>query len=509
MAAAVIIVGMLLQYILQQLKVVGGNTVTDAGIPLEMGAVSYGTLVFLVIILLTVVFPSLNHVFVKSSGFSFSMSILLAMNVALSTLIIPKVTEVTIFRDVLHSFHFTGMIGLFSAGLLSILFHAPERMRTLKTITVTILHTGMIIIIAGTAVTSVFSVEGFIDTHEGEKANHFTVLYRGMKTNKVIALPSEMELLDFQVEHYNDEYKLRIYEHSEGTYDLVQSMEVSKGVKLIDDSYNGKIEVRDFYPAFMIERKVQAREIVHDGNTPAIYIKVYSDADIQSGWLFASNDKPGRIENEEIFIYFMNASSSEVRDSLSVLKRDGRYTILISGKELLMWVADGDKENEEAITIDTPFIYYANSYKVFIDNYYQNVELSYVYTNSSDSASNPVAHVNHIVEEDTTEVFLSAIEQVPYDLGDHKYLLLEKISDQPKSFKSIVKVREQEYEIKVNHPLNMDGYKIYQADFREDDDSFSGFQVTKDPGRPIVKSGFYIVLFSLLLLIWVAARSRN
>ena len=73
----------------------------------------------------------------------------------------------------------------------------------------------------------------------------------------------------------------------------------------------------------------------------------------------------------------------------------------------------------------------------------------------------------------------------------------------PKSFKSSLEVLENgavvaSRTVMVNAPFSYRGYVFYQANYDPDDLSWSALQVVKDPGVPVVYSGFILMMAGLL-----------
>lgn len=75
-----------------------------------------------------------------------------------------------------------------------------------------------------------------------------------------------------------------------------------------------------------------------------------------------------------------------------------------------------------------------------------------------------------------------------------------------KNFRSTLELREngevvKEKTIRVNSPLSYRGYTLYQSSYRPYDLTWSTIQVVKDPGVPIVYSGFFFLICGLVMLL--------
>ena len=79
---------------------------------------------------------------------------------------------------------------------------------------------------------------------------------------------------------------------------------------------------------------------------------------------------------------------------------------------------------------------------------------------------------------------------------------------QIKDFKSWLQVIEggevvKEKTIEVNHPLTHEGYAFYQSSYDKDRERWSGIEVVKDPGVPLVYAGFLFLVLGLIGIFYV------
>ncbi len=77
-----------------------------------------------------------------------------------------------------------------------------------------------------------------------------------------------------------------------------------------------------------------------------------------------------------------------------------------------------------------------------------------------------------------------------------------------KQFKSRLAFLEGEQEVQsseiwVNHPARYRGYTFYQSSYDQERESWSGLQVVKDPGVPIVYGGFAVQIAGVVLIIFL------
>ncbi|MBW2261674.1 MAG: cytochrome c biogenesis protein ResB [Deltaproteobacteria bacterium] len=94
------------------------------------------------------------------------------------------------------------------------------------------------------------------------------------------------------------------------------------------------------------------------------------------------------------------------------------------------------------------------------------------------------------------------------DLGGGMHIVLARRQDSDQDYLSTVSVIEdgrtvRTQTIEVNHPLRHRGFAIYQSDFNPRDETFSGFQVVRDPGLPLVYAGFVLCTVGVLVAFYL------
>jgi cytochrome c biogenesis factor len=122
----------------------------------------------------------------------------------------------------------------------------------------------------------------------------------------------------------------------------------------------------------------------------------------------------------------------------------------------------------------------------------------------------------HDVSKDTYDV-------IKFDLNDPRIVTFEnskraitirKPELLPKEFLSNVSLvtlsdnSRIDYEIRVNEPLILNNYYIYQSSFKKDDVSFSIFEIVYDPGVPYVFAGFFVMIAGIVFFM-ISRIKRN
>lgn len=78
----------------------------------------------------------------------------------------------------------------------------------------------------------------------------------------------------------------------------------------------------------------------------------------------------------------------------------------------------------------------------------------------------------------------------------------------PKDFISKVTVLKDGKEvlnkdIRVNEPLSFGGYSFFQSSYDSEELKWTGLQVVKDPGVPLIYSGFLLLIFGLVIIFYI------
>lgn len=82
------------------------------------------------------------------------------------------------------------------------------------------------------------------------------------------------------------------------------------------------------------------------------------------------------------------------------------------------------------------------------------------------------------------------------------------ITGQIKSFKSTLNIVDNNTVVKsktieVNSPISYKGYTLYQSGYNPDDLSYTSLQVVKDPGVPVVYTGFGLMIVGLFIVFYL------
>lgn len=127
-----------------------------------------------------------------------------------------------------------------------------------------------------------------------------------------------------------------------------------------------------------------------------------------------------------------------------------------------------------------------------------------------------VAGVEGVVElregDETNQLKITEAQTQALPFAVHlEDFYLEQYEDHPQAiseFTSRIRLIEagtnKQATVRVNHPIVHHGFRIYQLGYNPDDPTWSALLLVKDPGIPLVYTGFGLLLLGLLMTFYVA-----
>jgi hypothetical protein len=113
---------------------------------------------------------------------------------------------------------------------------------------------------------------------------------------------------------------------------------------------------------------------------------------------------------------------------------------------------------------------------------------------------------------ETPPLAASAAKVVPIP-GGRAFLAFERREEDVKTFRSAVTVIQGGASrtglVSVNEPFTYGGWTFYQSNYRQDDPTYSGLQVVRDPGVPWVFLGFALISAGVIYMFYVESRLKR
>jgi hypothetical protein len=182
-------------------------------------------------------------------------------------------------------------------------------------------------------------------------------------------------------------------------------------------------------------------------------------------------------------VFIVNAPEN---NPVAVLAKEGE---LIKREEL---------EPSELFAID------GTGYELLIEKFYENANVNRELVESEEGRGRPAVEIE-IGPPGESEEMLLWLEN-PVDIPGYRlvYVQEERVAD----FYSVLQILEgdevvAEKKIEVNDPIRYGGYAFYQQSYDSQGLSWSGLQVRKDPGVPLVYIGFLVQIIGMIVIFYI------
>lgn len=386
-------------------------------------------------------------------------------------------------------------------------------------------HINIITILVGIVVGR-FGEKGFLQVFEGEKNGKMLVdkgFVKNPRTGKmeknieVRELPFEVALHDFYITRYKEPQEKLLLINSDGKVAKSFNIEPGKLIKLPKEKMG--LTVLDVYPHAHIEEKV-----VSDPNAsffPAVNLVVESPQGKGEGWLFSHpNDYLLSPDQTMMVVYRYYESKKKMEEGIRAFEEksdDPRHKIphlfqVVSGPNLEPRVLHFEKGKfvENHVWKKGSPIYFEGVKTSFYPT--QFLEHARVETNVirvSDEYKKPALRLAVGTPEKGIQArWIFANQLDPHSSAEDPFRFYYSVDFPIKEFVSDVKILDQGKEImrkslRVNHPAKYKGYRLYQASYDKDNEKWTGIQVTRDPGMPLVFVGFVGMMIGLILMFYV------
>ncbi len=257
--AAVFVAGTLIQQVVQ-----GGKGFSEAAL-LKLAMVM-GLIAFLAT--MGAGFSDRRRRFLTSMQFAVPALVMLTLLSLLGTLILQKPTEAVLqeaygpnfsllikglfLHDIFHAFGFCALMGMGSGGLALVV--ARKRGMTLRYLGAVGAHLGCLFLLAGAVVGNVWGLKGRLNMHVGQTADHFFVAGDGGKMTSQ-PLGFTVRLDKFELEHYQPDYRLMVFDMKDGGEDRLASVDpTGKDLSRLREL---GIELLDYWPDHYVETQVE------------------------------------------------------------------------------------------------------------------------------------------------------------------------------------------------------------------------------------------------------------
>jgi hypothetical protein len=237
-------------------------------------------------------------------------------------------------------------------------------------------------------------------------------------------------------------------------------------------------------------------------NNPAMQLELTGPTGPKRQWVFAkfpsmhdTGDLPfelkfkveGHLGGISDYVLILNTTEADSDESL-----------------LLAQLRGGQVVQKDDIASDRPANIEGTGYKIVVDRLLENANMDNELVNRPDISNRSA--VEAVIERAGSRAKLNLWERAPADIGGIRIVYVRE--DKIRDFYSILQVVEEgevvaEKKIEVNDPLRHAGYSLYQSSYDDENLSWSGLQVKKDPGVPLVYAGFLVQILGMTVIFYV------
>lgn len=441
--------------------------------------------------------------------------------------------EVLGLSDLFHSAAFASLLGLLAATLAVSCWR--RRARRWRYLAFAGTHLGCLLIIAGAAISFATAEHARLDLRVGAPASSAAEIVReGRATGEAVSLGARVRLLNFEVERADRTPRLARYrEMADGDWKFLDSLPARPG-QAWELGSGARAEVVELFPDFAWEASVAPA-----AEGPGALLVAFGGRD---HWLIEGSPclavGPGAAAGAVGEVCFGDlgdvAAASDPPAGDGAVRQGGPVPGALS------FSSDLGDPNHHAhflrqmmqpqralrVTFDPerglvelrapgeralrPFAEGMAFHGIALRKFHAAAEYRRAPVTRSRAMRHPAVHIALHEGGQRDEALLVAADRDAVRLASGDALTLELSGADITAFQSTLEIEDRGGHrrtalLKVNQPVDVNGWKLYQARFDPGDADFAGLEAVRDRGAPIAFAGFALLiagLFAQMLLSW-------
>jgi hypothetical protein len=264
-----------------------------------------------------------------------------------------------------------------------------------------------------------------------------------------------------------------------------------------------KIKVAQFVLDFSNKDKPLQEQLP---NNPAIQLEISGSEGSEKRWVFAKYPDwdemhPTKYKNLKF--------TCTIPEGLAFVSSTLRIIQAPDGKQVLSYFKEGMPSKTEPFELGKKYNIGQTEQQVAITKFYPNFGFKEEVIKKSDEVVNPAlfVEIDGPKGKFTEWVFSNTQASTAYPDGNF-FLLYKEEGKAIKDFKSKLRIVVDgktvlAKTIEVNDPLTYKGYSFYQSSYDPKGGNYTGLQVAKDPGIPVVYAGFSSMCFGIIFIFYI------
>ncbi len=241
-------------------------------------------------------------------------------------------------------------------------------------------------------------------------------------------------------------------------------------------------------------------------DNPAVQVEISGPEGNETRWVFekfSDWDKlhPAKYKNLKISCSGV-ASAYMAKNTVRILQTP-------EGKRAIVYIKDKRIVETTPWELEQKYTVPDVGRHIVVSNYFPSFDFKKEVMKKSDNVGTPAVFVEMEGPSGKFSDWLFSNSQYATWYTDNNFALIyESTGESIKHFISNLRILKDgqtvaEKEIRVNDPLKYGGYAIYQSSYDPEAGNFSGLQIVKDPGIPVVFSGFGALCFGVVFIFYI------
>ena len=398
------------------------------------------------------------------------------------------------FNDIFHSYPFMLLLWVLAITSLITVYRRRKSFKKWRHAGLLISHISVLLILLGGFVGSLSAKKGMIHLVVSQSANAFETDPKPNKPSEVVPLNFALRLDKFELDHYEPEFKFYTFQQGAEGFEMVSAEEPEVGEHAGSPPKGSAVTVT-VLKAYKSIKAVQVGEGKHTLRMPdgkMVPVTMGQTVKLPSG---------DSMTVQKFLPDFVIDMESHQASTRSEAPNNPALVVSVAkaGAEPRTSYLFGRADIRKNAHPDESGVIYS----------YRPGEMAY--QDQEGGEPNPAVEVEiKGADGKVDKTLLFGKNPRAIDLGGGRLLVYKEKPEMIKNYRSTLTVLRDGHElmtqeIKVNHPMYFEGFAFYQANYDPNNPLYSGIEVVRDPGLPIVNFG----LWTLMLGVFHTIALRN